>query len=212
VGFEGAESNGKETQGLVFKAHRLLYHSTLGLRVIKKKKPRGASNRVTRSEPSILPRRDFTHARHRTHEPEFARATVGADRPSQLTWTARAGSPPCAVAARQHYTPRATARLVEGLVLGGAAREGRAVLPEPRGVVETLELVHVLHRGRLDLVVKSGVPKHLQPGTPSHPLHLACRVAKAPRVPGVPSLKAGTHIDFCSLCAMDIPPLKLRRT
>ena len=37
-----------------------------------------------------------------------------------------------------------TARLVEGLVLGGAAREGRAVLPEPRGVVEALELVHVL--------------------------------------------------------------------
>ena len=26
--------------GLVFKAHRLLYHSTLGLRVIKKKKKR----------------------------------------------------------------------------------------------------------------------------------------------------------------------------
>ena len=26
--------------GLVFKAHRLLYHSTLGLRVIKKKKTR----------------------------------------------------------------------------------------------------------------------------------------------------------------------------
>ena len=26
--------------GLVFKAHRLLYHSTLGLRVIKKKKVR----------------------------------------------------------------------------------------------------------------------------------------------------------------------------
>ena len=31
--------------GLVFKAHRLLYHSTLGLRVIKKKnKIRGAGN------------------------------------------------------------------------------------------------------------------------------------------------------------------------
>ena len=27
--------------GLVFKAHRLLYHSTLGLRVIKKKKKKG---------------------------------------------------------------------------------------------------------------------------------------------------------------------------
>ena len=29
--------------GLVFKAHRLVYHSTLGLRVIKKKKDLGLS-------------------------------------------------------------------------------------------------------------------------------------------------------------------------
>lgn len=36
------------------------------------------------------------------------------------------------------------------------------MLPEPAGVVEPLELVHVLHRGRLDLVVESGVPKHLK--------------------------------------------------
>jgi len=37
VGFRG---------GLVFKAHRLLYHSTLGLRVIKKKKVQGSGVRV----------------------------------------------------------------------------------------------------------------------------------------------------------------------
>jgi len=39
--------------GLVFKAHRLLYHSTLGLRVIKKKKKRGESDLELRV------RRDF---------------------------------------------------------------------------------------------------------------------------------------------------------
>jgi len=33
--------------GLVFKAHRLLYHSTLGLRVIKKKKDDSFSRRAT---------------------------------------------------------------------------------------------------------------------------------------------------------------------
>jgi len=32
--------------GLVFKAHRLSYHSTLGLRVIKKKKKRRAGERL----------------------------------------------------------------------------------------------------------------------------------------------------------------------
>jgi len=36
--------------GLVFKAHRLLYHSTLGLRVIKKKK-REQLSRVQRLSP-----------------------------------------------------------------------------------------------------------------------------------------------------------------
>jgi len=32
--------------GLVFKAHRLVYHSTLGLRVIKKKKKVGVEGRA----------------------------------------------------------------------------------------------------------------------------------------------------------------------
>jgi len=35
--------------GLVFKAHRLVYHSTLGLRVIKKKKHRYLACPVSRS-------------------------------------------------------------------------------------------------------------------------------------------------------------------
>jgi len=34
--------------GLVFKAHRLLYHSTLGLRVIKKKKRRKGGGETRR--------------------------------------------------------------------------------------------------------------------------------------------------------------------
>jgi len=34
----GATASAAEQRGLVFKAHRLLYHSTLGLRLIKKKK------------------------------------------------------------------------------------------------------------------------------------------------------------------------------
>ena len=34
----GLRREGLRLGGLVFKAHRLLYHSTLGLRVIKKKK------------------------------------------------------------------------------------------------------------------------------------------------------------------------------
>ena len=44
--------------GLVFKAHRLLYHSTLGLRVIKKKEvPEGAWNMSNASEKSPSPAR-----------------------------------------------------------------------------------------------------------------------------------------------------------
>jgi len=36
--------SGSEAGSYLFKAHRLLYHSTLGLRVIKKKKMRGWGN------------------------------------------------------------------------------------------------------------------------------------------------------------------------
>jgi hypothetical protein len=36
--------------GLVFKAHGLLYHSTLGLRVVKKKKGKAASIRPLASK------------------------------------------------------------------------------------------------------------------------------------------------------------------
>ena len=36
----------REAGGLVFKAHRLLYHSTLGLRVIKKKRRKVVVHRV----------------------------------------------------------------------------------------------------------------------------------------------------------------------
>ena len=46
-------------KGLVFKAHRLLYHSTLGLRVIKKRTRRMASHFFpsrTHSLPSTTPR------------------------------------------------------------------------------------------------------------------------------------------------------------
>ena len=42
--------------GLVFKAHRLLHHSTLGLRVIKKKKKKVAGLAIqlaARNQPSV---------------------------------------------------------------------------------------------------------------------------------------------------------------
>jgi len=38
--------------GLALKAHRLLYHSTLGLRVIKKKKKKAALIRPLKETPS----------------------------------------------------------------------------------------------------------------------------------------------------------------
>ena len=38
------ETKRSTIRGLVFEAHRLLYHSTLGLRVIKKNKVRGADS------------------------------------------------------------------------------------------------------------------------------------------------------------------------
>jgi len=42
-----------ETEGLVFKAHRPLYHSTLGLRVIKKKKKETEQARVALLEQEM---------------------------------------------------------------------------------------------------------------------------------------------------------------
>jgi len=38
--------SGEGTGGLVFKVHRLLYHSTLGLRVIKKQKKKEQLERL----------------------------------------------------------------------------------------------------------------------------------------------------------------------
>jgi len=38
-------------RGLVFKAHRLLYHSTLGLRLIKKKKKKKKKKGLARLSP-----------------------------------------------------------------------------------------------------------------------------------------------------------------
>ena len=43
---------------LVFKAHRLLYHSTLGWRVIKKKKQEAASTRIFQVEREAEEHRD----------------------------------------------------------------------------------------------------------------------------------------------------------
>ena len=44
-------------EGLVFKAHRLLYHSTLGLRVIQKKKNAGGcASPIESEETDTLPR------------------------------------------------------------------------------------------------------------------------------------------------------------
>ena len=43
-------------RGLVFKAHRLLYHSTLGLRVIKKKKKVTCDSGERGRKPVELPR------------------------------------------------------------------------------------------------------------------------------------------------------------
>ena len=40
----------------MFKAHRLVYHSTLGLRVIKKKKKKGPAQNTTGNEITPLPR------------------------------------------------------------------------------------------------------------------------------------------------------------
>jgi len=40
--------------GLVFKAHRLVYHSTLGLRVIKKKKKEPAKTSIFQKQPKQL--------------------------------------------------------------------------------------------------------------------------------------------------------------
>jgi len=51
--------------GLVFKAHRLVYHSTLGLRVIKKKKQ-------TRQAPPLL-HRPSQRASERAREKDRAR-------------------------------------------------------------------------------------------------------------------------------------------
>ena len=45
-------SNGDEEPGLVFKAHRLLYHSTLGSRVIKKRKRRAGGGSLTLPLPA----------------------------------------------------------------------------------------------------------------------------------------------------------------
>ena len=48
--------------GLVFKAHRLLYHSTLGVRVIKKKEEdvaRGVAAVVVRLNPCRLQKKGF---------------------------------------------------------------------------------------------------------------------------------------------------------
>ena len=39
--------------GLVFKAHRLVYHSTLGLRVIKKKKKSAPEGRAPQEQPAL---------------------------------------------------------------------------------------------------------------------------------------------------------------
>ena len=39
---------------IVFKAHRLVYHSTLGLRVIKKKKTLPQKHRLSLGEPGIF--------------------------------------------------------------------------------------------------------------------------------------------------------------
>jgi len=43
--------------GLVFKAHRLLYHSTLGLRVTKKKKKKKRKRRKKKQKKKINPGR-----------------------------------------------------------------------------------------------------------------------------------------------------------
>ena len=52
-------------EGLVFKAHRLLYHSTLGVRVIEKKK-RGSSLTAPRTAPAHFPQ----NAPHTAPTPE----------------------------------------------------------------------------------------------------------------------------------------------
>jgi len=50
--------------GLVFKAHRLLYHSTLGLRVIKKKKKVHLSFASTAPEEEVLTIRHTSQFKH----------------------------------------------------------------------------------------------------------------------------------------------------
>ena len=48
--------------GLVFKAHRLVYHSTLGLRVMKKKKELEPTFAILKQHEDILTETDFLNS------------------------------------------------------------------------------------------------------------------------------------------------------
>jgi len=75
------------TYGLVFKAHRLLYHSTLDLRVIQKKKERRDQfmrrNLITLGCHAPVP---STHRPPSSHGGRAAKATEQTRRPSCLTF------------------------------------------------------------------------------------------------------------------------------